>query len=268
MKRFWVAPNSKVDLSRWDANDSSALPGVSKETQLPVLNEVREQLRGLHSKLIASHRHKVLVVLQAMDAGGKDGTVRNAFMGLDPQGLSVASFKAPTATELDRDYLWRAHQRVPARGQLVVFNRSHYEDIVAVRVRKLAPREVWERRYDHIINFEKLLADEGTLILKFFLHIDQAEQKERLESRLHDPTKHWKIDPTDLEDRAAWSDFTRAYEDVIQRTSTSFAPWYIIPANRKWFRNIVVAMIVRDALAELDMDYPPAHPGLAGLTSV
>jgi PPK2 family polyphosphate:nucleotide phosphotransferase len=241
---------------------------VNKETHLPVLNEVREQLRQLHSMLIAGHRHRVLIVLQAMDAGGKDGTVRHAFMGLDPQGLTVASFKAPTATELDRDYLWRVHHRVPARGQMVVFNRSHYEDIVAVRVRKLAPREVWERRYQHIVNFEKLLADEGTLILKFFLHIDEAEQKERLESRIKSPAKRWKIDPTDLEDRAAWSDFTRAYEEVIQRTSTEFAPWFIIPANRKWFRNILVAMIVRDALADLKMDFPGLHPGLAGITSV
>ncbi|MGI8601839.1 MAG: PPK2 family polyphosphate kinase [Verrucomicrobiales bacterium] len=268
MKALRVSGESKVDLSRWDADDTSALPGLSKDSCGPRLDAVRQELRELQGVLMAERKHKVLIVLQAMDAGGKDGTVRNAFFGLNPHGLCVAAFKAPTPVELDHDFLWRVHQRAPGRGEMAIFNRSHYEDIVAVRVKRLAPKEVWERRYEHVINFEKLLYDEGTLILKFFLHIDQAEQKKRLEGRLKDPTKLWKIDPHDLRDRQRWGEFSRAYEEVLQRTSTGFAPWFIIPANKKWFRNLVVATIVRDGLAELKMEFPALHPELAGVNSV
>jgi PPK2 family polyphosphate:nucleotide phosphotransferase len=268
MKLFLVSPGSKVDLSRWDPNDTSALPGVTKEGSVAMLEAVRGRLRQLQSMLIAQRKRKVLVLFQAMDAGGKDGTVRNVFSGLDPHGLSVVSFKAPTAAELEHDFLWRVHPHVPARGEITIFNRSHYEDVVAVRVRKLAPKEVWERRFEHIVNFERLIVDEGTLLLKFFLHIDQAEQKARLEGRLKDSTKRWKLLPSDLADRSRWDEFTRAYEDALSRTSTPDAPWYVIPANKKWFRNLAVATILRDALADLDLDFPPIHPDLANIQSV
>ncbi len=268
MKQFMVNPGAKVDLSKVDPADTSAWPGVTKENHQAMLDHVRARLRQQHAMLIAQRKHRVLVVLQAMDAGGKDGTVRNAFFGLDPLGLAVTAFKAPTATELDHDFLWRVHQRVPGRGQIGVFNRSHYEDIVAVSVKNLAPKEVWERRYEHVNAFEKMLADEGTTILKFFLHIDQKEQRERLQSRLEDPTKRWKIDPADLADRARWDDFQRAYEAVLSRTSTPHAPWFIIPANRKWFRNLAVAALLRDALQELKLEYPAVNPALADVTAL
>ncbi len=268
MKPFLITPGSKVDLSRWDANDTSALPGLNKESGQVLLEQIRQRLRQLQPMLYAQRRHKVLAVFQAMDAGGKDGTVRQVFSSLDPAGMRVMCFKAPTATELEHDFLWRVHHRVPGVGQIGVFNRSHYEDVVAVRVKKLAPKDVWEKRFVHIAAFEKLLADEGTLILKFFLHIDQKEQKERLESRLHDPTKRWKLEPSDLADRAKWDDFREAYEEAISRTSTPHAPWFIIPANKKWFRNVVVAAIVRDALEALKLDFPPLHPQLEGIDSV
>ena len=268
MKPFLVTPGSKVDLSKWDADDTSALPGVTKEGSVAMLETVRGRLRNLQAMLLAQRKRKVLVLFQAMDAGGKDGTVRNVFSGLDPHGLSVVAFKAPTPAELEHDFLWRVHAHVPGRGEITIFNRSHYEDVVAVRVRKLAPKEIWERRFDHIAAFERLLVDEGTVLLKFFLHIDQAEQKARLEGRLRDATKRWKLLPSDLADRSRWDEFTRAYEDAISRTSTSHAPWFVIPANKKWFRNLAVAMILRDALADLDLEFPPIHPDLASIQSV
>ena len=268
MKEFRVAPGSKVNLTRWDPNDTGAFPGVTKDSHAALLEQTREEMRLLQTRLMASRAHKVLIVLQAMDAGGKDGTVRNAFFGLNPGGISVAAFKPPTSHELDHDFLWRIHRRVPGRGEIVIFNRSHYEDIVAVKIKKLAPREVWERRFEHIVNFEKLLSDEGTLILKFYLHIDQAEQKERLKDRLIQPSKHWKIDPSDIEDCRMWDEFAEVYENVMQRTSTDIAPWFIIPSNKKWFRNLAVATVVRNALAGLKMEFPPLHASLAGMTEV
>lgn len=268
MKAFLVSPGARVDLNKWDPNDTSAFPGLNKEDGAVVLENTRLRLRELQARLIAERRHKVLILFQAMDAGGKDGAVRNVFQGLDPHGLSVVAFKAPTAAELERDFLWRVHARVPGRGEITIFNRSHYEDVVAVRVRKLAPRDVWEKRFEHIVQFERLLADEGTLVLKFFLHIDAAEQKSRLEVRLKDPSKQWKLQASDLNDRANWNDFIKAYEEALGRTSTPQAPWYVVPANKKWYRNVVVATIVREALDRLKPEYPPLPAGLAGVTSL
>jgi len=268
MKAFLVSPGAKVDLSRWDSNDTSAFPGLTKDDAVVVLENTRLRLRELQSRLIAQRRHKVLIIFQAMDAGGKDGAVRNVFQGLDPHGLSVVAFKAPTAAELEHDFLWRVHPRVPGRGEITIFNRSHYEDVVAVRVRKLAPREVWERRFEHIVNFERLLADEGTVVLKFFLHIDAVEQKTRLQGRLHDPSKQWKLQSSDLEDRANWGDFIKAYEEALGRTSTVQAPWYVVPSNKKWYRNVVVATIVREALDRLKPEFPPLSAALASVTSL
>jgi PPK2 family polyphosphate:nucleotide phosphotransferase len=268
MKAFFVSPGGKVDLDKWDPNDTTAFPGLGKDDSGVVLEACRLRMRDLQARLIAQRRHKLLILFQAMDAGGKDGTVRNVFQGLDPHGLSVVAFKAPTAAELERDFLWRVHARVPGRGEITIWNRSHYEDVVAARVRKLVPRETWEKRFDHIVNFERLLADEGTLLLKFFLHIDATEQKARLEARLKDPTKQWKLQRSDIDDRAQWNDFIKAYAEALSRTSTAASPWYVVPSNKKWYRNVVVATIVREALEKLKPEFPALPDDLAGVTSL
>ena len=258
MDRYRVTPGSRVDLGEWDPNDKSAFPEKKKEGRKRLL-ELNEQLEELQELLYAEHKHKVLIVLQAMDTGGKDGTIRHVFEGVNPQGVRVAGFKVPTPEELDHDFLWRVHKQTPGRGEIVIFNRSHYEDVLVVRVRNLAPKQVWSKRYDHINSFERTLADEGTMILKFFLHISLDEQKERLQARLDEPNKRWKFNPADLEERKLWPEYLRAYEDAIARTSTEWAPWYIVPANRKWYRNLVVGTVITETLAGLDMRYP--EPG-------
>ena len=255
MDRYRVKPGSKVDLGQWDPNDKSAFTGNKKEgrEELLRLNERLETLQELH---YSEGRHRLLVVLQARDAGGKDGTIRHVFEGVNPQGVKVASFKRPTPAELAHDYLWRVHPRVPGNGEFVIFNRSHYEDVLVVRVHNLVPPGVWGRRYAQINDFEQILAEEGTTILKFYLNIDQDEQKERFQARLDDPAKHWKFNPGDLEERKLWSEYTAAYEDVLSKTSTEWAPWYIVPANRKWYRNLVIANVIIETLEKLDMRYP------------
>jgi PPK2 family polyphosphate:nucleotide phosphotransferase len=191
-----------------------------------------------------------------MDTGGKDGCIKNVFSTIDPQGLNVVSFKKPNEEELAHDFLWRVHAEVPRNGHLTVFNRSHYEDIVAVRVKKLYPEAVWKKRYQHVIDFERMLADEGTTIVKVFLHISKDEQKERLQARLDNPDKYWKFNPDDLEDRARWEEFMETYEDLIEKTSTEHAPWFVVPANRKWYRNLCVARIMVETLKKLDLKFP------------
>jgi PPK2 family polyphosphate:nucleotide phosphotransferase len=261
MERCRVKPDSQIDLSQWDTNDTSAFDGDKREAR-EVLQTLNERLEELQELLYAEHKHKVLVVLQAMDAGGKDGTIRHVFEGVNPQGVKVASFKVPTREELDHDYLWRVHKQVPGKGQIVIFNRSHYEDVLVVRVHNLAPPEVWGRRYAHINHFERTLADEGTTILKFFLHIDLDEQKERLQARLDEPHKRWKFKLGDLGERKLWPEYMRAYEDVLSKTSTEWAPWYIVPANHRWYRNLVVATVLVEALEGLNMSYPQPVEGL------
>lgn len=253
--RYRVPPDTLVKLDKWETREKP-LYDMKKEESWPVMAGLRAQLHDLQKVLYAEGKHKVLIVIQAMDTGGKDGCIRHVFSSIDPQGIMVTPFKGPSEEELAHDYLWRIHQHCPAAGHLAIFNRSHYEDIIAVRVKKLAPQEVWERRYEHIRNFEQMLADEGTVILKFFLHIDKDEQRERLQARLDEPAKHWKFNPDDLKDRARWDDFMKAYEDVLSKTSTDDAPWFVIPADRKWYRNLVVAEIVRDALSGLKMKFP------------
>ena len=252
---YRVKPNSRVDLSEWDPNDQSAFPGDKKEGREHLL-ELNCRLEELQELLYAEHRHKVLIVLQAMDSGGKDGTIRHVFEGVNPQGVRVAGFKVPTPKELDHDYLWRVHKQVPGKGEIVIFNRSHYEDVLVVRVHSLVSHEVWSKRYDHINDFERMLADEGTTILKFFLHIDLDEQRERFQARLDEPHKRWKFNPGDLEERKLWPEYTRAYEDAMAKTSTDWAPWYIVPANRKWYRNLVIGTVITETLNGLDMRYP------------
>jgi PPK2 family polyphosphate:nucleotide phosphotransferase len=201
-----------------------------------------------------------------MDTGGKDGTIRNVFSGVNPQGIDVQNFKKPTDEELSHDYLWRIHAHAPTAGSLTVFNRSHYEDVLIVRVLGLVPQAVWGRRYEHINDFERMLADEGTTILKFYLHISPEEQAERLQARLDDATKNWKFNKGDLDHRKLWPEYMKAYEAMLSITSTEHAPWYVVPANRKWYRNIVVAQTIVDALERLDMRYPEPEEGLHQVT--
>jgi PPK2 family polyphosphate:nucleotide phosphotransferase len=255
MDRHRIKPGSKVRLAQFDPDEHTAFDGDKKAAEKRV-DELAAELEALQDVLFAQRQHKVLIVLQAMDTGGKDGTIRRVFGQVDPQGVRVANFKAPTSTELDHDYLWRVHQQTPGKGEIVIFNRSHYEDVLIVRVHNLVPKAMWQKRYEHINAFEKLLADEGTLILKFFLHISRDEQKERLQERLAEPDKRWKFNPGDLKERALWDDYTKAYEEVLSRTSTAHAPWYVVPANRKWYRNLVVARVIVETLKGLGLKYP------------
>lgn len=260
MKRYLVPPGEKINLEQWDPNDTGGFEG-GKAKGLEQVEALNNELEALQEVLYAEHKHKVLIVLQAMDTGGKDGVIRRVFDGVNPQGVRVASFKVPTPQELDHDYLWRIHKEVPGRGEMVIFNRSHYEDVLVVRVHNLVPPEVWRKRYEQINDFERMLAENGTTILKFFLHIDLDEQKARLQARLDDPTKRWKFNLGDLKERKLWPEYMRAYEDVLSKTSTAWAPWYIVPANRKWYRDLVIASVLVETLKKLDMRYPePAEP--------
>jgi PPK2 family polyphosphate:nucleotide phosphotransferase len=232
-------------------------------------NEVTKQLKAnrhrmleLQDVLYAEHKHALLIILQAMDAGGKDGTIRHVMRGVNPQGVQVTSFKVPTPEELDHDFLWRIHRHVPPRGMIGIFNRSHYEDVLIVRVNGLAPKSVWEKRYDHINAFERLLSDSGVTILKFFLHISKDEQKERFMDRLTQPDKQWKFSTGDLPVREKWDQYMAAYEDAIGRCNTEYAPWHIVPANKKWYRNLVISSAIVKTLEKLDMRYPEPEPGL------
>ncbi len=261
MDQYRVEPGSSVDLSALDPSGGDALTCGKREGKA-ALRSLNVELESLQELLYAQGKHKILIVLQAMDTGGKDGTIRSVFEGVNPQGVSVASFKKPTETELAHDYLWRVHPRTPGSGQIVIFNRSHYEDVLVVRVHDLVPAERWEKRYEHINNFEQLLVDEGTTILKFFLHISKDEQKERLEDRLATPEKHWKFATGDLAERERWDDYQAAYESVLTRTSTEAAPWYVVPADRKWYRNLVISQVIVDTLNGLNMAYPAAEDGL------
>jgi PPK2 family polyphosphate:nucleotide phosphotransferase len=197
-----------------------------------------------------------------MDAGGKDSAIKKVFDHVNPQGVHVTSFKAPTSEELAHDFLWRVHQHVPGKGYIGIFNRSHYEDVLVVRVNNLMPEDVWQQRYDHINNFERLLTDSGTRILKFYLHISKDEQKERFQERLDNPDKHWKFSMGDLPVREKWNAYMEAFEAVLTRCNTAYAPWYIIPANRKWYRNLVVTRTIVETLESMNPQYPPAEPGL------
>jgi len=264
MKRYLVEPSKKITLVKQDPNETGDFEG-GKEKGLKALQKLNAELQELQELLYAENKHKVLIVLQATDTGGKDGTIRRVFEGVNPQGVKVASFKVPTAEELAHDYLWRVHKAVPGNGEIVIFNRSHYEDVLVVRVRNFAPKTVWSKRYDQINEFEKILAENGTLILKFFLNISKDEQKERLQARLDDPTKHWKFNSGDLEERKLWDDYQLAYEDVLNKTSTKYAPWFVVPANRKWYRDLVISTILIDALKKLKMKYPEPKDNLEGI---
>jgi PPK2 family polyphosphate:nucleotide phosphotransferase len=255
MKNFRFDRLGKINLKKLDAGDTSACADGKKAAEKEFEKLIRK-IDELQELFYADRRHKMLIVLQGMDTAGKDGAIRHVFRGVNPQGVKVASFKKPAQIESDHDFLWRIHRQTPGRGEIMIFNRSHYEDVLVVRVHDLVPEKIWRKRYEHINNFEKMLADEGTVILKFFLHIDNAEQKKRLESRKDDPDKHWKISPSDLPERALWDKYTEAYEDAIGNTSTKWAPWYVVPSNSKWHRNYVISKVLVETLKSLGMKYP------------
>ncbi len=252
-------PGTPIHLKDFDPGYTG---DMDKDYALERLEKYRLRMEAQQNVLYAEHRHALLIVLQAMDAGGKDGTIRSVMSGVNPQGVQVTAFKAPTPEELDHDFLWRVHQHVPPRGMIGLFNRSHYEDVLIVRVENLVPDKVWKARYDHINAFERLLVDSGVTILKFFLHISKEEQKERFEERLQQPEKNWKFATGDLAVRAKWDRYMEAYEDALTRCNTEVAPWYIVPANKKWYRDFVISKTIVKKLENLDMHYPDPEPGL------
>ncbi len=253
------APGQVIDLADYDPDYHA---GLDKDETKEATKKLRERLIDLQEVLFAQKKYALLVILQAMDADGKDSTIRKVFSGVNPQGFRISNFKAPTPEELAHDFLWRVHDHVPPKGYIGIFNRSHYEDVLIVRVNQLVPEEVWRGRYEHINNFEHLLADSGVAILKFFLHISKEEQKERFQERLDDPSKHWKFSIGDMPVRKKWDEYMQAYEAAITHCNTEYAPWHIVPANRKWFRNYVVMKAIVEALEALPLEYPPEEEGL------
>ena len=265
LERYRVpAKGAAIKLSDIDPGDQTGLP-LDKAAAKKAKQADIEALDRLQEVLYAEAKHALLVVLQAMDAGGKDGTVRDVFGHLSPMGVTATSFKKPTEQELAHDFLWRVHKQGPPRRMIGIFNRSHYEDVLIVRVHKLVPAAEIEQRYDAINSFERLLAENGTTIVKFFLHISKKEQTRRLQARLDDPTKHWKFSADDLAERKRWDEYMTAYEIALQRCSTPYAPWFIVPADRKWYRDAVITRIVRRTLDGLDLAYPHETPELEKL---
>jgi len=255
-----ATPGKRFHIKKCKTDDTGRFK--DKESAQPAIEKLRSKLWDLQERLYAEGKHSVLIVLQAMDAGGKDGAIDHVFHGVNPQGCSVTSFKVPSSLERSHDFLWRHHLAAPQRGMIGIHNRSHYEAVLIERVHNIAPRSVWKHRYEHINNFERILAEEGTLILKFFLHISKAEQKERLEARLADPQEHWKFNPGDLKERELWDDYMAAFEAAVDKTSTRHAPWYVIPADRKWYRNWAISDVIVRSMQRLNMKYPPAVEGL------
>ena len=254
-KHYLVQKGQNETLSKINASPCGDLP-ESKIKALAELSELHLRLGDLQQRFHVDRRHKLLIVLQGMDTSGKGGTIKHVFRGVNPQGVHVSGFEKPTAREAAHDFLWRVHQHTPANGEIMIFDRSHYEDVLAVRVNNLKPESVWKKRYRHINDFEQLLVDEDTIILKFFLHIDRATQKQRLQERLDVPAKNWKFDDSDIVARSKWDTYEAAYEEIFEKTSKPDAPWYVIPSNKKWARNLLVARIVVACLDDLHLTYP------------
>ncbi len=255
-KQLIVTPGTKVKLAKYDAEDTL---GWDKGHKMKAsLAKTIERLDALQYLLYAEHKHALLIVLQGLDAAGKDGTIRHVMAGINPQGCVVTPFKAPTKEEMDHEYLWRIHKAVPAIGDIGIFNRSHYEDVLVVRVHNLVPKSVWSQRYDQINSFEQMLSENNVKILKFFLHISKDEQRKRFQERIDDKDRRWKISEADFAERQFWDQYVRAYEEALTRCSTTSAPWFVIPSNKKWFRNLAVSHIIAETLEELKMKFPPA----------
>jgi PPK2 family polyphosphate:nucleotide phosphotransferase len=255
MEQYRIEPGKKFKLADFSPDDLGDFDG-KKQKGMEKLAAYRAEIDSLQELFYSEHKHRLLIVLQAMDGGGKDGTIRAVFDVVNPQGVRVSSFKAPTLTELDHDYLWRIHSQTPGKGEIVVFNRSHYEDVLVVRVHNLVPKETWQKRYQQINDFERQLSEEGTTILKFFLNISLDEQKKRFMERLDMPEKRWKFNPGDLDERKLWPDYMKAFEEAIQKTSTKWAPWYVVPANRNWYRNLIVSSVIAETMKAMKMEYP------------
>ena len=255
-----LQPGKKIRLA--DMSTSGRDFCSDREKAEEKFQSLRVRVAELQHAMYAEGKHRLLVVLQAMDAGGKDSTIRHVFKGTNPQGVRVSSFKAPSKEELSHDYLWRIHKQVPATGTIGIFNRSHYEDVLIVRVEDTIPKSVWKKRYQQINDFERLLADTGTTILKFFLHISKDEQKDRFQDRLDTPHKKWKFAIDDLRKRKQWDDYQAAFEDMLNECTTEHAPWHVIPANQKWYRNLTIATTIVDALEKLDPQFPPVEEGI------
>ena len=262
--KFRIKPGAKVDLAKRDPADKSAVPSAKAE-RLAKVAELVPRIDALQDLLYAERKHKVLVVLQGMDTAGKDGTIRHVFSAVDPLGVRAVSFRAPVGEELEHDFLWRVHRQVPRLGEMVIFNRSHYEDVLIVRVHKWIDMDECKRRYEHINSFERTLAENGMTILKFFLHISKDEQRRRLQERIDDPDKHWKFNPGDLEERKYWDDYVNAYEDAIEATSTDCATWYVVPSDSKSTRDLIVSSILVEQLEALKMKYPKPEKDYTGI---
>jgi PPK2 family polyphosphate:nucleotide phosphotransferase len=256
-----VKPGEKVDLAKYDCG---ATFGRQKDEADEILAGNLTRLTELQARIWAEAKHAVLIVLQGIDAAGKDGTINVIAGAFNPQGTPVTSFKVPTAEELAHDFLWRIHAAVPAKGDIGIFNRSHYEQVLIVRVHNLEPEARWRNHYREIRDWERMLTDEGVTILKFFLAIDKDTQRQRFQDRVDDPTKSWKFKPGDVAERKFWDDYTAAFEEMLTETSTDFAPWYLIPSNRNWLRNLAISEIVADAIDELNPEYPAPLPGIVG----
>jgi PPK2 family polyphosphate:nucleotide phosphotransferase len=253
-ERYRIKPDSKVDLGKFDPDEHESQPGDPEAAHEIAI--ISKRLGDLQENLYASQKSSILICLQGLDAAGKDGTIKHVCGSLNPQGCRVASFKQPTHDELAHDFLWRVHKVAPENGEIVVFNRSHYEDVLVVRVHDLVPKHVWHARYKRINAFEKGLSENHTTILKFFLHISKEEQLKRFGDRLTDPKKNWKISESDYSERALWSEYVKAYEEVFERCSTDVAPWFIIPSNHKWYRDLVIGKIFMEHLERLKAPYP------------
>jgi PPK2 family polyphosphate:nucleotide phosphotransferase len=262
IEKLQALPGGKFRLKKRDPDDTL---GISRDYAETELQSHIPKLATLHELLYAESKRALLIVLQGMDASGKDGTIKHVMSGVNPQGCSVISFKEPSKQELAHDFLWRIHAAVPAKGTIGIFNRSQYEDVLVARVHNLAPKSVWEKRYEQINHFEDILTRNQTTILKFFLHISKKEQAGRFKDRLSDPDKNWKASPADYSERELWDDYQAAYEDAISRCSTDNAPWYVIPANHKWFRNYAVSHVIIRTLESLRMKFPKADPKALGV---
>ena len=264
MKQYRVSPGERVQIDKMDPDDTGDFEKTDqgKEKAKAMTTQLIGRLSDLQERLYANGTQSLLVVLQGMDTSGKDWTIKSVMSGVNPQGCQVASFKVPSNSELTHDFLWRVHHEAPPRGYIGIFNRSHYEDVLVTRVHGLVSERVAKQRFKQINEFEELLSQNGTTILKFFLHISKDEQKKRLEERIRDPEKRWKFNEGDLEERKLWAHYLRAFEDVLRATSTGHAPWYVVPANRKWYRNLVVASTIVQALEDLNLRRPPEPSGV------
>src|SRR5450755_1578485 len=261
-KDLLVKPGSKLKLADVD---TSGTHGIEKEAAAAQLEKNLDRLSVLQYLLNAESRRSLLVVLQGIDAGGKDGTIQHVMSGLNPQGVRVTSFKVPEGAEKRHDYLWRVHLAAPECGQIGIFNRSHYEDVLVVRVHDMVPKPVWRRRYEQINDFERMLSDNGTRVIKFLLYIDKDEQAKRFRQRIEDKSKNWKFSPADLKERGYWDQYIEAYQDMLRKCSTKDAPWYVIPANHKWFRNLAVSQILCETLEDMNLKFPKPAADLSGI---